>query len=154
MSFFKPHLDYCNIIWSCTSKTILNPIKISMNKAVRIMTFSKYDSHSEPLYKKLKLLNLSNTINYNLGKFLWDTTNNINIPVCILSIVKLKQLSRFNRHITQTKRFTPLFRTMYKANFITTTGPPLWNNIPNDIKSAMSKRLFAKKYLQYILDNN
>lgn len=153
MSFFKPHLDYCNIIWSCTSKTILEPIKISMNKAVRIMTFSLYDSHSEPLYKKLKLLNLSNTIYYNLGKFLWDTNNNINIPVCILGIVKLKHMSKFNRHITQTKKITPLFRTRFKANFITTTGPPLWNNIPNDIKSVMSKILFANKYRHYLLEN-
>ena len=147
MSFFKPHLDYCNIIWSCTSKTILEPIKISMNKAVRIMTFSKYDSHSEPLYKKLNLLNLSNTIYYNLGKFLWDTINNINIPTCIQGIVKLKQTSKFNRHITQTKKFTPLFRTLYKAYFVTTTGPSLWNNIPTDIKSVMSKRLFTNKSL-------
>ena len=154
MSFFKPHLDYCNIIWSCTSKTILEPIKISMNKAVRIMTFSKYDSHSEPLYKKLNLLNLSNTTYYNLGKFLWDTINNINIPTCIQGIVKLKQTSKFNRHITQTKKFTPLFRTLYKAYFVTTTGPSLWNNIPTDIKSVMSKKLFTNKYRHYLLETN
>ena len=102
------------------------------------------------LYKELKLLNLSNIINYNLGKFLWDI-NNKHLPTCILNTGKLNHISTFNRHITLTKNFTPLFRTLYKGNFITTTGPVLWNNIPHKIKSVMSRRQFAIKYHHFLL---
>ena len=37
-AFFQPYVDHCNIIWTCTSLTNLEPINISMKKAVRIMT--------------------------------------------------------------------------------------------------------------------
>ena len=63
-AFFKPHIDYCINIWTCTAPSHLEPIKICMNKAVRIMTFSKLDEPANPLFKKLNLLKNSLLPNY------------------------------------------------------------------------------------------
>ena len=43
-AFIQPHVDYCLINWGCANKTALNPIRVSIKKAVRIMAFEeKYD---------------------------------------------------------------------------------------------------------------
>ena len=39
-----------------------------MKKVIRLLTFNKYDAHTEPLYKPLNVLNLSNTMDLNLAK--------------------------------------------------------------------------------------
>ena len=71
-AFFQPHTEYCINIWTCTSRTILEPINFSMKKVIRKMTFSKMDSHTKALVKKLNILDFQNTLELNLGKFMWD----------------------------------------------------------------------------------
>ena len=68
-AFFKPHIDYCINIWTCTAHSNLEPIKICTNKAVRMMTFSKPDEPAKPLFKKLNLLNFENTVKLHIAKF-------------------------------------------------------------------------------------
>ena len=43
-AFFRPHIDYCINIWKCTCNANLQPIKTCMKKAIRIITFNKYDA--------------------------------------------------------------------------------------------------------------
>ena len=50
------HLQYnilcffhCINIWTCTCNTTLQPINISIKKAIQLITFNKYDAHTEPL---------------------------------------------------------------------------------------------------------
>ena len=51
-SLILPHINYCIMAWGFHSNRILKLQK----KALRIITLSKYDSHSEPLYTKLGFL--------------------------------------------------------------------------------------------------
>ena len=71
-SFFQPHIEYCINIWTCAAKTTLEPIEISMKKAIRIISFAKRDSHSTPLFKIHNILNFQNLCKLNLGKLMWD----------------------------------------------------------------------------------
>ena len=150
-SFFKSHIDYCTSIWTCTTKTTLEPINISMKKATRVMTFSKPDSHAAPLFKKLKLLDLSNHTDYHLGILSWDICYNT-LPSCLLTALNFNKTSRFNRKIKPSTKFAPLCRTLYKSNFITSTAPLVWKNIPSDIKSINSRKLFTAKFRHFLLD--
>ena len=53
-AFFQPHINYGLINWSCASQTTLNPIKISQNKIIRILTFSDNDTPLQNLYNNNK----------------------------------------------------------------------------------------------------
>lgn len=55
-SLFHCHLVYCLPIWSSASQANLNKIKIIQKKAIRILTNSTYNAHTEPLFKKTKIL--------------------------------------------------------------------------------------------------
>ena len=96
-------IDYCINIWTCTAKTNLEPINISMKKAIRILTFSKFDEHTQPLFKKLNLLNFQLTMEFNLGKLMWDIKRN-NYPNHIIKDFKIHKKSKADRHITLSKK--------------------------------------------------
>ena len=51
-----PHLLYCNNILNCTSAKNLTKISKLQKKAIRIITKSKINSHTAPLFKDLKIL--------------------------------------------------------------------------------------------------
>jgi hypothetical protein len=50
------HLTYCPIILSCTSKNNINCIAKIQKKAVRIITYSRYNDHTAPLFANLAIL--------------------------------------------------------------------------------------------------
>ena len=57
-SFINSHLMYCLPAWSCGLESSLNPLIILQKKAIRIVTNSRYNSHTAPLFKDLKILPL------------------------------------------------------------------------------------------------
>ena len=43
-------------------QTVIDKISLLQRKAVRLMTFSNFDAHSEPLFKELKILKIKDNI--------------------------------------------------------------------------------------------
>ena len=53
------HINYCNLIWASPHKsTQLDRIMRIQKKYCRLITFSKYDAHSRPLFVRLSILNV------------------------------------------------------------------------------------------------
>ena len=65
-----PFLTYGLIVWGNTYSTTLQPLSIMQKKAMWIMTFSKYDDHSSPLFKKLKIIKLYDLITIHVACFM------------------------------------------------------------------------------------
>ena len=66
-TLFHCHLIYCLPIWSCTSLSNLNTITTLQKKAVRIVAAENFNAHTEPIFKKLKILPLQKlTLYFNL----------------------------------------------------------------------------------------
>jgi hypothetical protein len=58
------HLIYGILIWSSTSYSNLKGLEKKQKDAVRIVTQSHYNSHTEPIFKKLNILPLQHLISY------------------------------------------------------------------------------------------
>ena len=43
-----------------------------LKKAIRIITDAKYNAHSSPLFKELKILNIQDEHLFNICKFMYD----------------------------------------------------------------------------------
>ena len=56
------HLSYCPIILNCTSKTNINKLFKVQKKAVRIITKSAYNAHTNDLFLQLRILPLEQII--------------------------------------------------------------------------------------------
>jgi hypothetical protein len=55
-SLFHCHLIYAIHVWSCTTNNNLNILAKLQKSAVRLITNSVYNAHTEPLFKKLRVL--------------------------------------------------------------------------------------------------
>ena len=53
------HLIYALPIWSSTTQNILENLETKQKIAIRIISHSKYNAHSEPIFKKLNILPLN-----------------------------------------------------------------------------------------------
>ena len=55
-AYIYPYLTYCIEVWGCASKCQLNALLLLQKKIIRIMTFSPYLAHTDPIYKDLAIL--------------------------------------------------------------------------------------------------
>jgi len=77
-SLFHSHLIYCLPIWSCTSQNNLNKVFQLQKSAIRILDNAKYNSHTEPLFKKHSILPLEKLISFfNLQFIFFYKTNKL-----------------------------------------------------------------------------
>ena len=65
VAFIQSNLLYCSSIVGCTSKTNIQKIVKIQKKAIRVVTKSKYNDHTSPLFLRLNLMNYENIISYN-----------------------------------------------------------------------------------------
>ena len=69
-SIFHCHLLYAIQIWSCSRSGLQNEIFKMQKAAIRIVSGSSYNSHTEPLFKKLQVLPLPDLITFSKLQFM------------------------------------------------------------------------------------
>ena len=57
-AYIYPYLTYCIEVWGSASKCHLNSLFLLQKKIIRIMTFSPYLAHTDPIFKDLTILPL------------------------------------------------------------------------------------------------
>ena len=58
-SLIHPHITYCLLAWGNANKNSLKKITILQKRAIRLIDQAHYNSHSEPIFKKLNILKIS-----------------------------------------------------------------------------------------------
>ena len=74
-AFIQPHIAYGLEVWGATCKTFINPILILQKRMSRLITFSDYRHHSNPLFIELKLLDVFKEYRYKIRVFMHDLLN-------------------------------------------------------------------------------
>ncbi len=65
------HLNYCILVWGYEHSRLNNTLK----RVIRIINLSKYNDHTEPIFKKLKLLKIEDILKLNEVKFYYKLQN-------------------------------------------------------------------------------
>ena len=73
-SLILPHLNYGILLWD-TKQNKTKQIQVIQKRAVRILTGSKYNSHTEPLFKQTNLLKVNDICKLNEIKFYYKLVN-------------------------------------------------------------------------------
>ena len=55
-AYIFPYMTYCIEVWGCASQTQLNCLFLLQKKIIRIMNFSHYLAHTNPLFLTMKVL--------------------------------------------------------------------------------------------------
>ena len=70
-SLFLPYIQYCILVWGSTYSSNLNRIALLQKRVVRIINKEKFDAHTDPIFKELKILKLHDIYLFHLGKFMY-----------------------------------------------------------------------------------
>ena len=68
---------YCNIIWGNTFTTYLKKLDKLQKKILRVMTSSEYNSHTGPLFYRLKLMTIKDVYEYSSGIYIYKSVHRL-----------------------------------------------------------------------------
>ncbi len=74
-SIVLPILDYSLVLWSFTYNNHINRLITLQKRAVRVMTFSRFDAHSEPLFEKVDIMPLKKRLLFNSSIYIYKVLN-------------------------------------------------------------------------------
>ncbi|KAJ8026573.1 hypothetical protein HOLleu_31449 [Holothuria leucospilota] len=80
LTLVYPHLSYCSLSWSGTSKTSLNKLTVLQKRAIRQISSLAPRDHTSTLFKYLNLLKLQEIIKVNIATFTYRYVNNFLPP--------------------------------------------------------------------------
>jgi hypothetical protein len=72
-------LTYALVVWGNTYASSIDPLLIFQKKTVRLMTFSNFYDHTDPLFIKLNILKMHDLLFYWNAAFMHDFYNG-NLP--------------------------------------------------------------------------
>ena len=111
-AIFSSHILYGSQIWTSKLISITDKIFRLQKAAMRIMTFSDFRAHSEPLFCKLKILKFQDSISVNNCSFVYDYLSN-NLPGSFKNIfLRSNDLHEYKtRQATTGKLHIPAYKT-------------------------------------------
>ena len=127
------------------NKSILEPLKCNVHKVIRVVDFAAYTAHSDPIFKRLRLLNCDKLYKLETAKFMFQINNETNSTTLGHHFLKTKSLHRYNTRQSSSLGFSlQVISTNFKRNFLTFDGIKIWNSLPLNLKKANNK-IYCKK---------
>ena len=150
-SLFHCHLVYAMEIWSCVPQNLLKPLITKQKTAIRIISNSHYNAHTEPIFKSLSILPLEQLIEHTNLKFFHKFVHRL-APAAFENawITTLEQRHLDGQiHLLYNLRnnddfYVPLIRLQSLSRFPLFNLPRLWNSSPENLKAIPSNILFSR----------
>ena len=142
-TFINSHTDYNLLNWGTAPKSNLDKISSKLRKAIRIINFKQYDEPATPLFKKLSILPLEDTIELKRANFMWKLEHSL-IPPSLTDNFKYNQRNQLSN---------PQNRLAQTASHITYAGPKLWAALPTKIKDKVTPKSFSNAFKAHLLEN-
>lgn len=146
-SLVLPHFSYCSIIWAHTFPTYVHKVELLQKKAIRLVDNADRLAHSEPIFKKLKLLKVKDIAKQQIilltQKTVKRTLHNAIDALFHLAEPRNRQTRRVE-HLIE-----PFTYKLYRTQTLSWLGPRLWNDIivpkfPNIQEVPKSKYIMKK----------
>ena len=146
-----PHLSYAIAVWGSASKCFINKLEITQKRIIRLISGARYDQHTSPLFKKLKILKLNDLYELELIKLIHEHEYGTLPHSLQNSLPKITTIHSYN---TRTNRnlYIPCKNTeISKKASVFQRGALLWNALPVDIKQEKVLHEFVSKYKNLVI---
>jgi hypothetical protein len=150
-SLIAPHLSYGIEAWGNAPSCVLKRIQTLQKKALRVISKSNYNCHTNPICKKYNILKIPELFQLHCVKLFYRT------KLCILPEYHIHRLTLMSTHGRQTRQIHDIYIDRITFN-IQKQGLNFkighsWNNLPNSLKSIsnISLHTFSKKVKCHLL---
>jgi hypothetical protein len=150
-SLILPYFTYCNSVWASCTWSRLSKVITLQKKAVRIIAKTDYLAHTEPIFKKLKLLKIGDINQFQILLFMYKYSINM-LPITFSSYFQ----KNYDVHLHNTRASggynIPFARTKVRQKSLKFQGPRLWNALPGVLRNSSSLPNFKNKLRQYFIE--
>jgi hypothetical protein len=148
----NPYFEYCNLIWATSPSGNLNKLFRLQKRAIRLITKSKWNEHTSPLFINNNILTLYKINQLQTVCFMYKIKNKL-LPSYFVEMFELN--SAVHEHNTRLadSYHVQSHRLNLTSHSIRIIGVKLWNNICNTLKCVETLNMFRTK-LRYHLINN
>ena len=140
-TFAYPYFTYCIHVWGKACVTYLDPLIKIQKRLIRIISCSGFRDHTEPLFRKLKILNLFGIYKYLMSTFMYKFRYK-ELPSIFDSMFTINSTI----HIYPTRRADdyriPPWRLQIRKRSASIQAANIWNNLSTDLKKAKSLNSF------------
>ena len=138
-----PHLHYCSLIWGWQSHNL----SVAQKKAIRIITKSRYNAHTNTLFKQLNTLKIQDICALHDYTFCYKLINR-QAPDFFMKLINpfAPAIHDHNtRHATDLR--LPAFKHEFARNSIKYRFPNIFNDMEDDLKEKFyTHSLFGFKF--------
>ena len=135
-SLIQSQIEYCLPVWGNALDTHMEPLKIIQRKIIRVITNSKYNSHSEPLFSQAKALTIEDMYLIRcarIGMKLTKNRANVGLQSCFKVVDSVNRITRQGAGPTK-KLYVPLPRIDLTKRLPQFQIPAKWNAFPDKYK--------------------
>ena len=75
-ALFKSQISYGLMAWGTACKYLTGKILLLQKRAVRIISNARFNDHTEPLFKQLQILKLSDLFKHQIASFMYEYDHN------------------------------------------------------------------------------
>ena len=153
-SLIHSHLIYGIQVWGGANNSTLSELFKKQKQAIRIVCGAKYNAHTEPLFKKCRVLPLPDLTEFFRIKFMHSFKFNL-LPLSFENVWKSNTATRVNLQVQNYDQrelrdddvfHIPPARTALTSSFPLSTFPKAWNQFTNQsIKSVNRTTKFSKQ---------
>jgi hypothetical protein len=147
-----PVYNYASILWGFTYEIHTNSNVKLQKRAIRAITFSKWNDHTLPIFKSLLVMDFNTQVCFESCKYIHKVLNQ-NCSDYSLEFFKYKT-SKYSARI-QSNKCLEILKNNSKLfqNSIFYTGVKVWNDISIELKSIDKSKSFVKKLKLYFLES-
>ena len=152
-SFLLPYFNFCTPVWGNTHDSYLEPLILLQKRAVRLVIGAKRNAHTDPIFKKLKLLKLRQIYIYSVQQFVYKYHHGL-LPRIFDDFYSTN--SSFHYHHTRSQNLyrPPLVRTSRAARTIRSVGVRTQTYFSTRLSMNCSLLTYKAALKRYIIEND
>ena len=150
-SLIYPFLTYGLSIWGNTYNSTLRPLITLQKRAIRTITFSKPDEHSEPLFKELEILKLTDLVTLHNALLMYHYYYNL-LPSSFENFFQtVASIHSYNTRLdSKSTYYINTIKTNYGKFNIRFAAVKVWNHLDESIKHLPLKTFKNKVKLNIL----
>ena len=144
-----PYLQYCNIVWASTYPTNLKRIVVLQKRIIRVMNNSKFDAHTDPIFRDLHVIKFHDICKMKTGQFVYLARSRL-LPKLFNELFHTSDKHIYNTRSSKDYLIIPYCRTKLRQFAVCYHGSKYYNSLPDDLKNSGSVSIFNKKLKRYL----
>ena len=151
-SLFDSHINFGNLLWGCAKTRELKKVENLQKKCIRNVALKSFRSHTEPLFKDLKILKLSDRVSFSRSIFMHKYRNK-KLPSSFIDIfidASNTNQTHYNRHSDYNYDTVPAIKK-YLEKFPLKQIIFNWNSLILELKATADALEFETMLKQYYL---